>query len=81
MLFGLSGLHVLIIFGVLVIIALVVITIIVVAIRLSRKSDDRPLPPTPDPVELIQRLATLRDEGLLSQAEFETKRAELLGRI
>ena len=81
MLSGLSGPHVLVILGVFAIIALVVIAIIVVAIRLSRKSDSRPLPSSPDPVEQIQRLAKLRDDGLLSQAEFETKRAELLGRI
>jgi hypothetical protein len=69
------------ILGALLICALVVIAIIAVAIRLSRRSDHRPRPRSPDPVEQIQRLAGLRDEGLLSAADFEAKRAELLGRI
>ncbi|MDJ0379190.1 SHOCT domain-containing protein [Cryobacterium sp. PH31-L1] len=63
------------------IIALVMIAVVVVAIRLARKGGNHSLPSSPDPVEQIQRLAKLRDDGLLSQAEFETKRAELLGRI
>lgn len=81
MLFGLSGVHVLVMLGVLVIGALVVIAVIALGIRLSRRGDHRPLTPAPDPVEQIQRLAKLRDEGLLSEADFEAKRAELLGRI
>jgi len=79
--FSQSGLHVLVIFGILAIVALVLIAIIVVSIRISRRSANHPLPSAPDPVEQIQRLAKLRDDGLLSQAEFETKRADLLGRI
>jgi hypothetical protein len=81
MLFGLSGSHVLVILGVLLICALVVIAIIVVAIRLSGRSEHSPLPLSLDPVEQIQRLAKLRDEGLVSAEEFESKRSELLGRI
>lgn len=34
-----------------------------------------------DPVEQIRRLAELRDQGLLSEEEFQAKRTELLGRI
>lgn len=81
MLNNLAGWHVLIILGVLATIAIVVVAIIVVAIRLSRKNVRRPVTSSPDPVEQIQRLAQLRDEGLLSETEYEAKRAELLGRI
>jgi hypothetical protein len=34
-----------------------------------------------DAVELIQRLGTLRDNGLISTDEFETKKAEILARL
>lgn len=35
----------------------------------------------PDVAEQIRKLATLRDEGLLSSEEFEAKKAELLARL
>ena len=78
---NLAGWHVLVILGVLVTIAIVVVAIIVVAIRLSRNNVRRPMTSRPDPGEQIQRLAQLRDEGLLSQTEYDEKRAEILGRI
>ena len=78
---NLAGWHVLVILGVLVTIAIVVAAIIVVAIWLSRNKVRRPMTSSTDPVEQIQRLAQLRDEGLLSQTEYDAKRAELLGRI
>lgn len=81
MLNNLAGWHVLVIFGVLVIIAIVVVAIVVVAIRLSRKNAHRSVTSSPDPLEQIQRLAELRDQGVLSETEYEAKRAELLGRI
>ena len=34
-----------------------------------------------DPITMIERLATLRDKGLISEDEFEAKRLELLDRI
>jgi len=34
-----------------------------------------------DPVAQIERLATLRDKGLINDEEFEKKKAELLGRL
>lgn len=34
-----------------------------------------------DPIELLERLAKLRDAGVLTAAEFETKKAQLLRRI
>jgi hypothetical protein len=43
-----------------------------------------PLPTAPPPEDvptLIARLADLRDRGAISEAEFDTKRAELLRRI
>jgi TPP-dependent pyruvate/acetoin dehydrogenase alpha subunit len=36
---------------------------------------------TDDPVEKIRELARLRDEGLLTEDEFQAKKAELLGQI
>ncbi|MEU4414861.1 SHOCT domain-containing protein [Nocardia salmonicida] len=40
-----------------------------------------PVPPPVDPVDQIKRLAELRDAGILSESEFETKKQELLGRM
>lgn len=34
-----------------------------------------------DPLDQIEKLASLRDRGLISEAEFEEKKAELLGRL
>jgi hypothetical protein len=36
---------------------------------------------TPDPTDQIRKLAELRDAGILSNEEFETKKAEILGRM
>jgi sugar/nucleoside kinase (ribokinase family) len=76
----LAGWHVLVILGVLVTIAIVVVAIILAAIRLARKNP-RPVTSSPDPVDQLQKLAQLRDEGLLAETEYEAKPAELLGRI
>ena len=81
MLDNLTGWHVLVILGVLATMALVVVAIIVVVIRLVRKNVRHPVTSSPDPVEEIRRLAQLRDEGLLSDTEYEAKRAERMGRI
>lgn len=81
MLNNLAWWHLLAIFVVLVIIALVVVAIFVVAVRLSRKYVRRPETSSLDPAEQIRKLAQLRDEGLLSETEYEAKRTELLGRI
>ena len=40
-----------------------------------------PAPAADDPVELLRRLGRLRDAGVVSAAEFEAKKAELLRRI
>jgi len=80
MLNNLAGWHVLVILGVLVIITVVVAAIIIVAIRAARRNA-RPVPSSPDPAAQIQKLAQLRDEGLLTETEYEAKRIELLGRI
>jgi Short C-terminal domain len=37
--------------------------------------------PTDDPVEQIRKLGELREQGLLTPEEFETKKADLLGRL
>jgi hypothetical protein len=38
-------------------------------------------PPDPDVLEQLRKLGELREAGVLTDAEFETKKAELLGRI
>jgi hypothetical protein len=38
-------------------------------------------PPEPDPIERIRKLDELRDQGLLSDAEFEAQKKKLLGEI
>ena len=53
-------------------------------IELSGRGGDAPPPPAPSPpdaAESIRKLAKLRDEGLISEAEFEEKRQQLLGEI
>ena len=35
----------------------------------------------PDPIEQLRKLAELRDQGILTPEEFETKKAELLRRL
>jgi len=58
----------------------------------ARLSSPQPAPPGPaapagppaaetDPMEQIRKLAELRDAGILSNEEFESKKAEILGRI
>jgi Short C-terminal domain len=49
--------------------------------RRSQSSADKQAPAPSDPVEQIRRLGELRDAGVLSDAEFEAKKAELLGRL
>jgi hypothetical protein len=79
---NLGGWHLLVILGVLVItIAIVAVAVVIIAVQLSRSSARDGASATPDPVGQIMRLAQLRDEGLLSDAEYEAKRIEILGRI
>ena len=40
-----------------------------------------PAPPASDPYEALQKLASLRDAGILSPDEFEAKKKELLDRM
>jgi uncharacterized membrane protein len=82
MLGNLGGWHLLVILGVLVIIiAIVAVAVVIIAVQLSRRDVRDDASTTPDPVGQIKRLAQLRDEGLLSDAEYEAKRIEILGRI
>ena len=41
----------------------------------------RPKRPPDSPVEMIREVARLRDEGLLTEEEFQAKKAELLSRV
>ena len=40
-----------------------------------------PEPPSDDPIAMLERLAALRDRGVIAPADFEAKKAELLRRI
>lgn len=41
----------------------------------------RPRPPEAPPAELIREIGRLRDEGLISEEEFQAKKADLLSRV
>jgi hypothetical protein len=47
----------------------------------SKKDSEKAVTPVSDPFEKIEKLAALYEKGLLTQAEFEAKRSELLGSI
>lgn len=82
MLGNLTGWHLLILLGSVVVVATVFVVLIVVALSLSRrKSAGASSGPLPDPAARIEQLARLRAEGLLSETEYEEKRQELLRRI
>ncbi len=52
--------------------------------QLRREEPASPAPTVaapPDPMEQLQKLAHLRDQGILTAAEFEAKKAELLSRM
>ncbi len=80
MLNNLAGWHVVIILGVVLALVVFVIVVVAVALRLAARSS---LTPTPnaDPVSQLQGLGRLRDQGLISEAEYEAKRQDLLKRI
>lgn len=97
MLNGLTGWHVLVILGVLIVMAAVAVAVILLAVRLARRpapgvpavaagpSVAGTNPPRASSAELrAARLAELDDlsaRGLLSVSEYEAKRAEILGEI
>ena len=37
-----------------------------------------PAPPAPDPIEQLKELAELKDQGILTEAEFAAQKAKLL---
>lgn len=41
----------------------------------------RPRPQPGSPVDMIREIARLRDEGLISEEEFQAKKADLLSRV
>ena len=47
----------------------------------ARSAPQTSAPVTANPIEQIQQLAGLRDQGLLSQEEFDAKKSELLSRM
>jgi Bacterial PH domain/Short C-terminal domain len=54
--------------------------------RRLRAEHESPAPPAPappgdDPIAQLEKLASLRDQGIISSDEFEQKKAELMGRI
>ncbi|HYI33321.1 MAG TPA: SHOCT domain-containing protein [Glaciibacter sp.] len=81
MLNNLTGWHFMIALGLLVTAVLVLVVIFAVASRMSRRTHPGTAGSSPDAVERIHRLGQLRDDGLITDAEYDEKRAELLDRI
>ena len=44
----------------------------------ARPPPPPPPPPPPDPIEQLTKLAALKDQGILTEAEFATQKARLL---
>ena len=40
-----------------------------------------PAAPAPDPMEQLRKLGQLRDAGIVTQEEFDAKKADILARI
>ncbi|GGE87114.1 SHOCT domain-containing protein [Mycetocola zhadangensis] len=80
MLGNLTGWHLVVIAGVPLVVVVVVVAVIVIAVRLSRRNTPQWAKASVDPTGQLQLLAQLRDEGLLSNEEYEAKRAEVLSR-
>lgn len=49
--------------------------------RMESSKTSAPAAPAVDPVSQLERLGKLRDAGVLTEAEFESKKAEILSRI
>ena len=86
MLGNLTGWHMLILLGSVVVVATVVVALVLVALSLSRRrsagaSTGASTGALADPAAQIEQLARLRAEGLVSETEYEEKRQELLRRI
>lgn len=47
----------------------------------ARPSASAPPPRSESPADLIRDIGRLRDEGLITDEEFQTKKADLLGRV
>jgi len=80
MLNNLSGWHLLIVGGALCAAALVVALVVILVIRASRRgvaSADLPGRPSDQLVELAQ----LHNRGLLTEAEYDAKRQDIIGRL
>ncbi|RFA09026.1 hypothetical protein B7R54_07160 [Subtercola boreus] len=75
MLGNLQGYHVLILLAVVVVVIAIVI-IVVLSVRRRSAGHRGALPD--DPARRIEQLMRLRDQGLVSEEEFEAKRLEIL---
>ena len=42
-------------------------------------AEPAPAPAAPDPIEQLTKLAALRDQGILTEEEFATQKAKILG--
>jgi uncharacterized membrane protein len=75
MLGNLQGYHVLILLAVVVVVIAIVI-VVVVSVRRRSAGHGGALPD--DPASRIEQLTRLRDQGMVSEKEFEAKRLEIL---
>lgn len=86
MLANLSGWHLLIMAAVGFVIVAIVVAVVVLAIVYSRRNANPPAG-YPDPTAMPSAESRLRDienlhqRGILTDAEYEAKRAEIIGRI
>lgn len=75
MLGNLQGYHVVVLLAI-VVIVIVIAMVVVLTTGRGHTTRDRALPS--DPANRIEQLTRLRDQGLVSEEEFEAKRLEIL---
>lgn len=80
MLDNLSGWHLLIVSGVLCAMAIVAAAILILALRSSRRRTQS-TELAGRPADQLVELAQLRNRGLLTDAEYDAKRQDIIGRL
>lgn len=80
MLDNLAGWHLLIMAGVLCAVAIVVVAIVILVIRPGRRRPEPAVLPGRAADRLVE-LAQLRNRGLLTAAEYDARRQDIIGRL
>ncbi|WP_166979503.1 c-type cytochrome biogenesis protein CcmI [Paramicrobacterium fandaimingii] len=85
MLGNLTGWHLMIVAAIVLVIVAVVIVAIVLTVVLSRRGSSSPdnaaATGIPSPETRMREIERLRQRGVITDAEYEAKRAEIIGRI